>query len=314
MKMKTLIIGKSLWEIVEDGYTELTDWSTLTNPAKVVMKQNQKNNSFALYHLQASMDTAIFPRIASCTSTRKKCMGCIEARFPREYSNQARLQTLKRDFENLKMKEDEHVGDYCVRVKTCVDKMKTLREDIANEVVVKKVLRSILSKWNNVTIIIEESKDLAALPYDTLIGFLMSHEDRLKELIPSNDFGDEKAFATKEGESSSSRGGSNSSRGRRQRGRERRGRFQARGGGRTSEKQCYYCNKFGHFESECRLKASHEANSGGAHYGEEENSSYLFMSIENQDESVKKETWLLDKGASNHMTEKGELFASMNNS
>ena len=29
IKMKTLLIGKGFWEIVEDGYDEPTDWSTL---------------------------------------------------------------------------------------------------------------------------------------------------------------------------------------------------------------------------------------------------------------------------------------------
>lgn len=71
---------------------------------------------------------------------------------------QVTLQTLKRDFENLKKKEEESVGDYCVRVQDCVDKMKTLGEIVTNEVMVKKVLRSLLPKWNDVAITIEESK------------------------------------------------------------------------------------------------------------------------------------------------------------
>lgn len=235
--------------------------------AKTAKKLAQKNNSFALYHLQASMGTAIFPRIASCTSAKDAWEALKQGFQGSTQIKQVRLQTLKRDFENLKMREEENVGDYCVRVKSCVDKMKTPREEISNEVIVKKVLRTLPPKWNHVAIIIEESKDLSTLSYDTLIGSLMSHEDRLKEPTPSSDYGEEKAFASKEGESSAQGRGSNSSRGRRQRGRARRGRFQGRGEGiknDKSDKQCYYCNKFGHFEHECRLKASHEAKSGGA--------------------------------------------------
>ena len=79
---------------------------------------------------------------------------------------------------------------------------------------------------------------------------------------------------------------SNYSRGRRKRGRIRRGIFESRWEGRTSDKidkQCYYCNKFGHFENECRLKALHEAKSGGDNYGEEESSSHLSMSMVNNE-------------------------------
>lgn len=56
---------------------------------------------------------------------------------------------LKRDFENIKKQGDEIVGDYSMRVKACVDRMKILGEDIPNEVIVKKLLRTLLSKWNH---------------------------------------------------------------------------------------------------------------------------------------------------------------------
>jgi len=48
-------------------------------------------------------------------------------------------------FENLEM-EDEKVGEFCVRLKACVNKMETLGEEVSNEVVVKKVLKKLLLK------------------------------------------------------------------------------------------------------------------------------------------------------------------------
>jgi len=59
---------------------------------------------------------------------------------------QVRIQTLKREFKNLKMKDDDKVVDYCVRVQLCVNKVKTLGEIVENQVVVKEVLRSLLPK------------------------------------------------------------------------------------------------------------------------------------------------------------------------
>lgn len=97
------------------------------------------------------------------------------------------------------------MGDFGVRVKTCVDKMKTLGEDITNEMMVKKVIRSLLPRWNNVAIIIEESKNLTTLTYDNLIGSLMNHEERLKDPTPYKfEYGEDKAFASKEDEANSS--------------------------------------------------------------------------------------------------------------
>lgn len=47
---------------------------------------------------------------------------------------QLKLQILKRYFKNFKMQENEKIGDYCVRVQSCVNKMKTFGEEISNEV------------------------------------------------------------------------------------------------------------------------------------------------------------------------------------
>ena len=70
IKMKTLLIGKGFWEIVEDGYDEPTDWTTLQGANRTSRREAQKKNSYALYHLQMVMDKSIFPRIASCTTTK----------------------------------------------------------------------------------------------------------------------------------------------------------------------------------------------------------------------------------------------------
>lgn len=41
--------------------------------------------------------------------------------------------------------------------------------------VIKKVLRTLTSKWNHIAIIIKESKDLSTLDFDKLLGYLMYH-------------------------------------------------------------------------------------------------------------------------------------------
>ena len=91
------------------------------------------------------------------------------------------------------MQEAESISDYCVRVKDVVNKMATLGEAVSNEVLIKKVLRSLTQRWNHVAIIMEESKDLTKLQFDELVGSLMSHEERLKETFEAV----EKAFSSK---------------------------------------------------------------------------------------------------------------------
>lgn len=92
------------------------------------------------------------------------------------------------------MQETKNLSDYCVRVKDVVNKMATLGQVMSKKVVIKKVLRSLILRWNNVVIIIEERKDLATLEYDQLVGSRMSCEERLTD---SSIYVDEKAFSCK---------------------------------------------------------------------------------------------------------------------
>lgn len=74
-----------------------------------------------------------------------------------------KLQTLRRDFENLKPEEEETIGDYCVKVKSIVNKMTTLREKIEKKVAIKKVLITLTKRYNYVALIVEETKNLSTM-------------------------------------------------------------------------------------------------------------------------------------------------------
>lgn len=185
------------------------------------------------------MDKSIFPRITSCTSTKVAWKALKDGYQGRNQVKQVRIQTLKRDFENLKMKDDEKVVDYYVIVQSCVNKMKILGEAIENAVVVKKVLRSLLPKWNLVAIIIEERKNLATITFDQLVGSLMSHERLQDPSSLSIGGGDDKAFPLKEGEANVSSQG--------------RGQGRGQGGGRGRGREVVH-------KEEAKVEAIEEAN------------------------------------------------------
>ena len=81
----------------------------------------------------------------------------------------AQLQTLRKEFEMLNMKEGEKVDSFLARTLTVVNKMKVNGEMMKSSTVVSKVLRSLSSKFNYVVCSIEESNDLDKMTIDDVI-------------------------------------------------------------------------------------------------------------------------------------------------
>ncbi|KAL2480412.1 cysteine-rich RLK (RECEPTOR-like protein kinase) 8 [Abeliophyllum distichum] len=80
----------------------------------------------------------------------------------------AQLQALRREYEILQMKEGEGVDEYFARTLTIVNKMKAHSEKMDQTIVVKKILRSMTTKFDYVVCSIKESNDLATMTIDEL--------------------------------------------------------------------------------------------------------------------------------------------------
>jgi len=50
IKIQTLLTGKDLWDIVDDGYINPTYWNSLLVDEKKAMKECRSRNSLALSH------------------------------------------------------------------------------------------------------------------------------------------------------------------------------------------------------------------------------------------------------------------------
>lgn len=81
----------------------------------------------------------------------------------------------------MKQEEKETTRDYCVRVKAIINKMSTLGEKIEKEVVIKKVLITLIEKFDHDALIIEEKKYLSSMEIDNLISSLTSHEETMSK-------------------------------------------------------------------------------------------------------------------------------------
>jgi hypothetical protein len=74
------------------------------------------------------------------------------------------------------MDEDEIVSKYFLRVEELVNAMKGLGEKFEESLLVQKILRSLLDKFNPKVSAIEELNDLKTLSIDQLLGTLIAYE------------------------------------------------------------------------------------------------------------------------------------------
>ena len=88
------------------------------------------------------------------------------------------LQTLRREFQNLKIIESEKIDEYCKRVMNIVNEMRNHSDTIFYQQVVERILISATEKYEYIVAITEETKDLSKLSIKELVGSFRAHEKR----------------------------------------------------------------------------------------------------------------------------------------
>ncbi|XP_074363070.1 uncharacterized protein LOC141703437 [Apium graveolens] len=99
----------------------------------------------------------------------------------------AKAQTLKSEFESLKMKDTEMLEDFCMKLNGLVSKIRALGETIAEEYVVKKLLRVVPTKFLQIASAIEQFGNLDTMSVEEVIGSLKAHEERLGGQTENNE-------------------------------------------------------------------------------------------------------------------------------
>jgi uracil DNA glycosylase len=118
--MKTYIQAQSfeIWKSIVDGYT--TPTFPLTNDKAVKLGQNNYKATNALLN---GLGESVFTKVAHCKSAKE-----IWDKLQNIYEGDskvkaAKLQTYKGQFEQLKMKEDENIASYFLRVDETINEI-----------------------------------------------------------------------------------------------------------------------------------------------------------------------------------------------
>ncbi|KAK2981078.1 LOW QUALITY PROTEIN: hypothetical protein RJ640_012033 [Escallonia rubra] len=343
--VKAILGSQDVWEVVDNGFTEPQSEATLSATQKEALQATRRKDQKALAIIHQSLDDAMLQKVANATTSKNAWEILQTSHGGVEKVKKVRLQTLRGEFEALRMKESELVSDYFSRVLVIVNQMKRNGDDLNDARVVKKILRSLDPKFDYIVVAIEESKD-------TPMGSLQAHEERLNkkkekslEHVLQTKLSlkerERKQEGAQKGQGSGRGGGRGRGRGRGQgkgrgegsnaRSHNKEGRYQTskqvRGRGRgnysrkrydKSQVKCYNCNNFGHYASECGYDANdveEEANyvESSENCKNEEIEQTLLLAYKGQ-ESGEKNLWYLDTGASNHMCGNKSMFVEIDES
>ena len=154
-----------------------------------------------------------------------------------ERVKEAKVQTLKSEFEVLRMRDGESVDDFAMKLTAIVNGIRALGDKVEEVYVVKKLLRTVPPKFLQIVTSIEQFGDLKTMTMEEMIGRLKVHEERLRSYEEKEENG--LLLTRSEWVSRTKKNGGNSG--------------DSRGRGRDKSKvKCYNCDVYGHYASECQ--------------------------------------------------------------
>lgn len=326
-KMKVFMQAHGVWEAIETKETK---------DGKSTVEDKTDKRALAVIYQGISEEQLL--SIAD-KSTAKGAWDALKIMsLGAEKVKQARAQTLKGEFEALRMKETEQLDDFYMKLNHLVSNIRALGEKMDESYVVKKLLRAVPTKFLQIASAIEQFGNLAEMSVEEVVGSLKAHEERLRGtaepssgqlLLTAEDWKKKEnsenqlLMTREEWVKRTSRDGTKAST-------EPRGREGIRTSRDRSRLRCFNCQNYGHFAYECRKprrdvrEAQKEVNLSKT---EEDEPALLFTECRNEETGVimlneermipdlkitdggrESHVWFLDNGASNHMTgQKGKF-------
>ena len=171
--------GVDVWKEVVNKYNV-----PATLPTDHAAKKLYEDNSKPMNAILSGLGETVFVKVMHCETTKE-----IWDKLKNIYEGDdkvkgAKLQTYRGQFENLKMKEEENIAAYSLRVVEIVNINRGLGERIEEPVIVQKILRSLPMRFDSKISAIEERSDLDTMTVDELHGTLTAYEMRTKQEDP----------------------------------------------------------------------------------------------------------------------------------
>jgi len=179
--MKTFLQVEECWEPVENGSLESCQATLqdMTNNQRNRLAKLRKKENKVKFWIHSSVDDSIFPKITRASSAKKPWDILELAYRGNDKVKTVKLRTLRREFETLKMKEEENIDEFVTSVMGVLNQLRIHGEKIEDQKDIEKILRSFPKKFEMVVISIEEFKDMSKVTVKEFMGSLLSHESRI---------------------------------------------------------------------------------------------------------------------------------------
>ncbi|XP_012441927.1 uncharacterized protein LOC105766928 [Gossypium raimondii] len=130
----------------------------------------------ARFCIQNSVSNVIFIRIMACESPKQPWDKLKEEFQGTERTRQQKLLNLRREFENLKMKEEETMKQYSDRIMAIVNNIRLLGDQFSEAKIVEKVISTFPERYEAKISSLEDSRDLTSIFLTELINTLYDQE------------------------------------------------------------------------------------------------------------------------------------------
>ncbi|KAK5774731.1 hypothetical protein PVK06_042587 [Gossypium arboreum] len=178
IKMKTYLQAFDLWEVIKSK-AELAPLRA--NPIVAQIRQHSDEiteRHKAMSCIQISVSDMIFTRIMACESPKQAWNKLKEEFQGTKRTRQQQLLNLRRDFENLKMNEEETVKQYSDRIMVVANNIRLLGEQFSEVRIMEKVISTLPKRYEAKISSFEDSRDLTSISLIELINALYAQEQR----------------------------------------------------------------------------------------------------------------------------------------
>ncbi|KAG8488362.1 hypothetical protein CXB51_016389 [Gossypium anomalum] len=151
------------------------------NPTVAQMRQYAEETAKkpkAMACLQNGVSDVIFTCIMACDSPKQAWDKLKKEFMGSEKTRQQQLINLRRDFENLKMKDAESIKQYADRIMATVNNIRLLGVDFAESRAVEKVITTLPERFESKISSLDDSSDLTTISLSELVNSLYDLEQR----------------------------------------------------------------------------------------------------------------------------------------